>query len=688
MKVIKPLDILSNNRLLYTNALDTISAWNSGTNYVASTLLNRVVVFYNNEYWECLVRNSNSAPAAGNSNWTSLGSSLGELPSTGAVSTWSSVTTYSTGQVVLYNDYYYSSLQNSNLNQIPGVAGSTWWSLITIKNSKAQFDTQVSTSTYGNRFLTATANTPKINSAAIINPTGRRVIVTCKREANTTNNWKIISTSTVVTADLYAEAYNSGDNILVAGGASGTIVYSLDAGQTWILATTPNTTNTIFDICYSYEKGIFVAVGASNTIFAGDPIIWYSTTGITWTAATIPTVADDLYLSTCIYVQGKFITGGKSSIIGTGLWSSSDGITWTRATVSTGSMTEFKKFIYSPVNNTIGAIVAAGTAPWAYSTDVGATWVVPAGNPNITLSDAVYVPSTDHVVSVTTTGVYYNNSVTGATFIQMTTGGLPSGSSPKLTVLPNSSYFKESATTILSADLSGVVVKFTANSGSNAASNVATISPTGSNSIRSILYIPELDSVIMVGSSGKIITSSITYHKSEVLNTVYVGDWYDYFFSDYSVKTEIICENIPNYTNTITTFSIVSDPGSGTNYTNQTLSAGVAIGGNQVILGTTQWGASAGILDYSKKETDEFGTTTFVQRAYSKRMNVNLILPSGDLTRVQKALIDVRATPCLWIGTDDSEYAPLVIYGFYKDFSLEIPYPYYSFCSLQIEGLT
>lgn len=686
MKVIKPLDILSNNRLLYTNALDTISAWNAGTNYVESTLINRVVVFYNNEYWECLIRNSNSAPAAGNANWISLGSSLGELPIIGAVSAWSSVTTYTTGQVVLYNDYYYSSLQNSNLNQVPNVVGSTWWSLITIKNSKAQFDTQVSTSTYGNRFLTATASTPKINAASIINPTGRRVTITCKSAANDTNNWKVTS-DLVVTAHLYAEAYGSADNIIVAGGGQGKIVYSTDAGETWTLATTPNTNNLITDICYSHAKGIFVAVGSSNNLFTGVPIIWYSTTGITWTEATIPTVADDLYINTCIYTQNKFIAGGKRSVIGAGLWSSSDGITWTRITVSTGNITEFKKFIYSPVNRTIGAIVAAGTAPWAYSSDSGATWTVPAGNPSISLSDVVYLPSVNSCISVTDGGVYYTNSITGSPFTQITVGGLPTGSFPKLTVLPNSSYFKEASTTVLSADLAGAVVKFTAGDGSNLATNVATISPANGSGIRSILYIPELDSVIMVGSTGKRIRSSIIYHDSIELNTTFANNWYDYFFTDYEQKTELIFTEIPNYNSCISTISVVSDPGD-TDYINKALSIGVSVFGNIILLGTTQWGASSGIIDYSKKETDEFGITTFIQRAYSKRINVNLILPSSDLNRVQQSLINLRATPCVWIGTDDSIYNILVAYGFYRDFNLEIPYPEFSFCSLQIEGLT
>lgn len=105
-------------------------------------------------------------------------------------------------------------------------------------------------------------------------------------------------------------------------------------------------------------------------------------------------------------------------------------------------------------------------------------------------------------------------------------------------------------------------------------------------------------------------------------------------------------------------------------------------------LGDTQYGASVGIIDYSRKETDAFGVTTFVRRAYSKRMSAKLMLDNVQMNKVQRVLADLRATPCAWIGADDVTYAPLVVYGFYKDFSIEVAYPTASYCSLEVEGLT
>jgi hypothetical protein len=39
----------------------------------------------------------------------------------------------------------------------------------------------------------------------------------------------------------------------------------------------------------------------------------------------------------------------------------------------------------------------------------------------------------------------------------------------------------------------------------------------------------------------------------------------------------------------------------------------------------------------------------------------------------------------VWVGSE--EYASMIVYGFYKDFSIEISYPTVSICSLEIEGL-
>ena len=64
-------------------------------------------------------------------------------------------------------------------------------------------------------------------------------------------------------------------------------------------------------------------------------------------------------------------------------------------------------------------------------------------------------------------------------------------------------------------------------------------------------------------------------------------------------------------------------------------------------------------------------------------------LAAGQMNKVQRVLADVRATPCVWIGADDAQlYAPLIVYGWYRDFSIDVAYPTTSYVSLEVEGLT
>jgi hypothetical protein len=175
-------------------------------------------------------------------------------------------------------------------------------------------------------------------------------------------------------------------------------------------------------------------------------------------------------------------------------------------------------------------------------------------------------------------------------------------------------------------------------------------------------------------------TKALVYHNSQQLSGGESLDWYGYFFYDSDTqKTSSIYLDIPPAANSLITIKV-----SGTG----TVSVGTYVNGQIKSLGGTQYGVSAGIIDYSRKETDEFGNTTFTKRNFSKRMNASVSLTNSNLNRVQRILYDLRATPVLWIASTDAQFEePLIIYGFYRDFSTEISYPTHSICNLQVEGL-
>lgn len=115
------------------------------------------------------------------------------------------------------------------------------------------------------------------------------------------------------------------------------------------------------------------------------------------------------------------------------------------------------------------------------------------------------------------------------------------------------------------------------------------------------------------------------------------------------------------------------------------VSVGTLLAGVVVDLGATEASPSAGITDYSRKDTDEFGEVTIVPRSWAKRMDLKAAIATAAIDNVFARVAAVRATPVLWIGGRGLD--ALTIYGFYKSASVEVGKSI-SKLSLSIEGLS
>lgn len=116
------------------------------------------------------------------------------------------------------------------------------------------------------------------------------------------------------------------------------------------------------------------------------------------------------------------------------------------------------------------------------------------------------------------------------------------------------------------------------------------------------------------------------------------------------------------------------------------LAAGVLVFGQAKEVGLlVRQGARLGIQDYSRKETNAFGDTVLVQRAFAKRASFDIPIKAELVDESITYLTSIRSTPCLFIAP---RYESGVIYGFYKEFDVNIAYASVSECSLQVEGLS
>lgn len=185
-----------------------------------------------------------------------------------------------------------------------------------------------------------------------------------------------------------------------------------------------------------------------------------------------------------------------------------------------------------------------------------------------------------------------------------------------------------------------------------------------------------------VSSINIVVTDGVAgpevYNQTYTLDDTVITDWYMYFFEPYDLRTDLVITNLPPYANGVMQVTFTGSA---------TVSVGNMVFGTVYSLGDTRIGAASGIRDYSVKEVNTFGITTLVQRTFSKRMSCSIFVSNSNLRAVQKTLSDIRATPSVWIGVDDSTYDVLSIFGYYKDFNIEITYPSYSLCSLEVEGL-
>lgn len=198
-----------------------------------------------------------------------------------------------------------------------------------------------------------------------------------------------------------------------------------------------------------------------------------------------------------------------------------------------------------------------------------------------------------------------------------------------------------------------------------------------------------INSVALLGLVGT--TANVYLTDGATLNTIYTKtialdgtiliDWYMYFFEPYVQKSDVVLTDVPPYQSGYLTLVLTNT---------SSVSIGELMIGTVYALGVNELeqGATIGIIDYSRKNTDTTtGVTTFVQGAFSKRMSGQFLIDNTQLNQVQSVLASVRASPSIYLGSEQTDYSPLIVYGFYRDFSIDISYPTKSFCRIEVEGL-
>jgi hypothetical protein len=158
-----------------------------------------------------------------------------------------------------------------------------------------------------------------------------------------------------------------------------------------------------------------------------------------------------------------------------------------------------------------------------------------------------------------------------------------------------------------------------------------------------------------------------------------IADWYAYFTADTGKVSSLVFDGLPRYANAQIRVILTGDNPSGP------VAVGTLLVGKVIDLGMTEAGPTIGINDFSRKETDQFGATDIVERSWAKRMTVRSMIDTRAVDGIQRSVAALRAKPALWIAEDG--FDSLTVYGFFKDFSVDLALETISYCSLSIEGL-
>jgi hypothetical protein len=178
------------------------------------------------------------------------------------------------------------------------------------------------------------------------------------------------------------------------------------------------------------------------------------------------------------------------------------------------------------------------------------------------------------------------------------------------------------------------------------------------------------------------VTDSIdgaTYDQTfTLLDTGHVIDYLTYCFSPPRQLTRLVVENIPLYDTGYVDISIASATES---------RVGEIVLGPQSNIGESLVGSRLGIIDYSLKTVDDFGNTTLQQRAFADTVTFEVAFPTVDAERIKSLLSSLRARGAVYHDGEGFTNIGTLVFGWPKQFGVDLVSQNTSFGSIEIEGL-
>jgi hypothetical protein len=187
-----------------------------------------------------------------------------------------------------------------------------------------------------------------------------------------------------------------------------------------------------------------------------------------------------------------------------------------------------------------------------------------------------------------------------------------------------------------------------------------------------------IDIVLTDSVDGEVYNETI-----ELISTDNVVDGYTYCFSPILFTRAVVVTDLPPYASATLEIIINADADS------TVAKCGEIVMGRVIEFGVTRYGAGFEIVDYSRKAVDAYGNYSVTERAFSKRVPLDIIIDNAAIAYLKRTLEDYRATPVVCVPTEAPDLAgPFLTYGYYRTARVVVPYPNHSILTIEWEGLT
>jgi len=157
-------------------------------------------------------------------------------------------------------------------------------------------------------------------------------------------------------------------------------------------------------------------------------------------------------------------------------------------------------------------------------------------------------------------------------------------------------------------------------------------------------------------------------------------DWWEYFYAPIVQRTAVVLNDLVPFGGARVKITLTAASG-------QVRCGALSIGLTRN-LGDSLYGVSTGIKDYSVKNYDPLTEAiSLSKKTFSKALSCRSQMPEGAIDGVVTVLEALRATPVVWLSTEDDRFESLNVFGFYEDFAVEFNHAGVAYCSLKIQGM-